>query len=234
MVPETDGLMAFWAEIEAPDLLRFQEWHNCEHIPERVGIPGFRLGRRFRGEDGASAFLMCYDTVDTSVLSSDAYLAALDNPTPWTRECLTYFRNPSRNIYRRRATAGGLGRFGAAYAVTLRFGLDGDEPLVLLERLEREVLPALADDPHAQRVRLFEIDRVISGIETSERQIYGGGAGEQPLLLFLEAAMRHGAGDEPWPALVRAGLDAAGVAPAMTAPILEVAWLEFQLAKDRD
>lgn len=234
MSPETDGLMAFWAEIEAPDLLRFQEWHNCEHIPERVGIPGFRLGRRFRRDDGAPAFLMCYDTVDTAVLSSRAYLAALDSPTPWTRESLTYFRNPSRNVYRRRAGAGSLGRFGAAYAVTLRFGLDGDDPLPLIERLETEALPALAGDGGALRARLFEIDRAISGIETSERRIYGGGAGAQPLLLFLEAAAPRGAGDAPWPDLVRACLESSGVAPALSAPVLEVAWLEFQLAKEQD
>ncbi len=43
------GLMGFWADIDEDYVLRFQEWHNYEHIPERVGIPGFNAGRRYRG-----------------------------------------------------------------------------------------------------------------------------------------------------------------------------------------
>ena len=67
--------------------------------PERVGIPGFLLGRRYLHTDDATRFLMCYDTLGEQVLVSDAYLKALNNPTPWTRQALTWFRNPDRNVY---------------------------------------------------------------------------------------------------------------------------------------
>ena len=50
------GLMGMWADIDGKDLLRFQEWHNCEHIPERISVPGFNTGRRYRGMDGAPTF----------------------------------------------------------------------------------------------------------------------------------------------------------------------------------
>jgi hypothetical protein len=39
------GLMAFWASFERQDLARYVEWHNCEHMAERVSIPGFQTGR---------------------------------------------------------------------------------------------------------------------------------------------------------------------------------------------
>jgi hypothetical protein len=29
-----EGLMAFWSDIDAEYVLRYQQWHNCEHIPE--------------------------------------------------------------------------------------------------------------------------------------------------------------------------------------------------------
>jgi hypothetical protein len=45
------GLMVFWADIDADYLPRFQEWHNTEHIPERISIPGFNVGRRYRGAE---------------------------------------------------------------------------------------------------------------------------------------------------------------------------------------
>ncbi len=43
---EATGLMAFWADVEADYVAEFRQWHNCEHVPERVGIPGFTVGRR--------------------------------------------------------------------------------------------------------------------------------------------------------------------------------------------
>ena len=55
------------------------------------------------------------------------------------------------------------------------------------------------------RTRLFEIDSAISGIQTSERKIYGGGPGEQRHLLLVECAI--GAGEAGAP--LRALLDAA-------------------------
>ena len=48
---EPAGLMAFWADIDPDYEMRFLEWHNCEHMPERVSVPGFCEGRRYRGID---------------------------------------------------------------------------------------------------------------------------------------------------------------------------------------
>ena len=52
--------MAFWAEIEADYIPHFQEGHNCEHIPERISIPGFNVGRRYRGMGAAQKLLIFY------------------------------------------------------------------------------------------------------------------------------------------------------------------------------
>ncbi|MDP7547459.1 MAG: hypothetical protein QGF20_09215, partial [Alphaproteobacteria bacterium] len=93
------GLMAFWADIDHDYTLRFQEWHNCEHIPERISIPGFNVGRRYRGIGDAPKFLMFYETDTAAVFASEAYMARLNDPTPWTQESLPHFGNPSRNIY---------------------------------------------------------------------------------------------------------------------------------------
>ncbi|MCH8883074.1 MAG: hypothetical protein IIA41_06190, partial [SAR324 cluster bacterium] len=120
------GLMGFWVDIDDGYLLRFQEWHNCEHIPERVSLPGFNVGRRYRGLDGAPTFFMFYETDDAAVLGSEAYLSALNRPTPWTRESLAQFRNPNRNVYTLLAEEGAPAPTEAPYLVTLRFNL-GDE-----------------------------------------------------------------------------------------------------------
>ncbi|MGR3311815.1 DUF4286 family protein [Roseovarius indicus] len=218
-VTDATGLMAFWADIEPGYVLRYQEWHNCEHVPERVSIPGFLRGRRYRAEDGTPHFLMMYETEAPEVLSSDAYLAALNAPTDWTREALTYFRHPTRNIYRRVEAAGRELRFCAPWLISLQFNRDeapGGADVA-------PWLAAMAEAPGIGRVQLWAVDEAVSGIQTSERKIYGGGPGEQKYLLLVEAEAPHPSASE-----ALAAADAA--APAMGARKNEVPgrfWLEI-------
>jgi hypothetical protein len=176
--------MAFWADIEADNLLRFQEWHNCEHIPERISRPGFNVGRRYRGIGDAPKFLMFYETDTASVFASDAYMARLNDPTPWTQEALTYFRNPSRNIYSLLAETGQAAPMEAPYIQTFRFNMEE----AAADQLAAEWLRTVGEADGVYRARLYAVDEEISGIMTSERQIYGGGPGQQKFLLMAEAS----------------------------------------------
>ena len=40
------GVVAIWHDLAPEAKDEFYEWHNREHMPERVGIPGFRRGRQ--------------------------------------------------------------------------------------------------------------------------------------------------------------------------------------------
>jgi hypothetical protein len=176
------GLMAFWADIDADYVLRYQQWHNCEHIPERVSIPGFLEGRRYRSISDAPHFLMFYDTRASTTLSSDAYIAALNAPTAWTREALTHFRNPVRGIYSRIAVAGTPGRFAAPYIISLRFDLpEGGEDIYA-----KGWVQAAYEADSVERVRFYRADSAVANIATSERKIYGGGPGKQAYLILIE------------------------------------------------
>ncbi len=90
---EATGLMAFWADVGADYVTEFRQWHNCEHVPERVGIPGFTVGRRYCGIGEAPMFFMTYETEDPGVLGSEPYLTRLYYPTHWTRKSVARFRN---------------------------------------------------------------------------------------------------------------------------------------------
>lgn len=176
------GLMAFWAEIDAPYVLRYQQWHNCEHIPERVSIPGFREGRRYRAINDEPRFLMFYETDSTNVLASDAYMAALNAPTSWTREALTHFHNPVRSVYSRIALAGHAGPFAAPYVTSLRFDLpEGGEELYAADWVK-----AIGAVAGVERIRLYRADAAVGSLMTSERKIYGGGPGKQAYLALIE------------------------------------------------
>jgi len=176
------GMMAFWADIDPDYVLRYQRWHNCEHVPERVSIPGFVEGRRYRNIDDKPRFLMFYDTQSTSVLSSDAYMAALNKPTPWTREALTHFRNPTRDIFSRLAIAGQRGKFTAPYITSLRFDL----PEGVAEQYINRWIHEVVKQKNVERVRLYETDSAIANAATSERKVHGGGPGKQRYLVLIE------------------------------------------------
>lgn len=182
------GLMAFWARIEEGYLERFRQWHNSEHMPERVSIPGFLAGQRYLGHGTDNFFLMMYETRAPAVLGGPEYLARLNAPTAWTRESLPHFRAPARNIYRRLAAQGATDLFAAPCLVSVRYNAEAPDA-GLVERV--------AAQAGVPRTRLFEIDAAISGIQTSERKIYGGGPGEQRYLLLVECAIGAGEAGAP-------------------------------------
>lgn len=68
----------------------FNAWYDEEHLAERLSIPGFRSARRWVADvpAGAGKYLATYELDSVEVLSSAAYLAKFDNPSPWTLRCL--------------------------------------------------------------------------------------------------------------------------------------------------
>lgn len=224
---DATGLMAFWADFDDDFVKEYRRWHNCEHMAERVGIPGFLAGRRYCGNGDAAMFLMYYETETPSVLASEAYHNALNNPTPWTREVLKHFRNPSRNIFRLDAAAGEEPDGAAPFLATMRFNLSKDDQAII-GHYRDVLLPDLASQTGVQRVRLWQIDTDISSIQTSERQIYGGGPGQQRYLLFAELTQELDAFNLAAFEGLTADQDSAHINV-----FSEVGWLDFALEKKR-
>jgi hypothetical protein len=83
------GALANWHDVRDGGHQEFRAWHSHEHIPERVGVPGFLRGRRGRAlEGGRPQYFILYETESVEVLASPAYLARLNDPTPWSRAVL--------------------------------------------------------------------------------------------------------------------------------------------------
>jgi hypothetical protein len=171
---QAKGLMVFLANFEPQHQQAYRQWHNAEHVPERVGIPGFLLGRRYLAADDATRFLMCYDTLGEQVLVSDAYLHALNHPTPWTREALTWFRNPDRNVYTLRAS------WGAA--------APSASPVLAVARFDAGALDAAALPAGVARSALYGLDSAGSSVRTQEAGIHGARSAMDGGLLWLECS----------------------------------------------
>ena len=177
------GLMAFFTDIGQEYEPQYRRWHNCEHMPERVSIPGFIEGRRYLGSDGSPGFLMMYKTDAVEVLESSAYLSALNNPTRWTKEALKHFRNPLRAVYKLLSARGDSDFFAATWLLTIRFNSDA---AVTIEQAN-----SVIDDVQDENLcsfRFYEINDPIAPAETTEKAIYGEGDTAKRYLVLLESS----------------------------------------------
>ena len=74
------GVVAIWHEVQPAARADFFEWHNREHMLERVGIPGFLRGRRYSALTGEPEICTLYETESVEVLTGPHYMARLENP----------------------------------------------------------------------------------------------------------------------------------------------------------
>lgn len=85
----------------APGTLEdFYAWHDREHMPERLGIPGFFRGRRYHVVGAGPQFLTLYEALDIDVLVGSEYMQRLNNPTILSRKIGPLARNNSRGVCR--------------------------------------------------------------------------------------------------------------------------------------
>lgn len=162
------GAVIIWNDIAPEGRSDFYDWHINEHIPERVAVPGFLRGRRYIAADDTTRpeFLTLYETDNEGVLMSDAYLARLNAPTPWTKRATSHFRNTSRCLTTIVTAKGaGIGRFMA----TLRIA-QSEEGIALCSRLSSGAR-AIGDEVVKGYVTGFAVglsDVVASSTKTAE------------------------------------------------------------------
>lgn len=161
------GVVAIWHDLLPEAKEDFQEWHNREHMPERVGIPGFRRGRRYVALTGAPEYFNLYEADSPEVLGGQDYLNRLNAPTPWTRRVVPSFRNVARSICRVAFTTG-VGSGGVM--LTSCFEIDPADRARTLEALIQKILPPIASRRGITGVHLCLADEAISRIETAEKK----------------------------------------------------------------
>jgi len=168
----SDGVLAIFNDADPAHEAEYHHWYWQEHLPERLGIPGFLDVSRYRVVDGAPKYFTWYAVRDVEVLRSPAYLERLANPTEWTRKIMPWFRMMTRCACR---VSVDVGRgIGGAVAV-LRFTAASGRADELRDRLTREVSPDfVAPGREIIRAQLWETDREISDRRTPEQVLRGG------------------------------------------------------------
>ena len=165
------GFLAIWNDTTSDGDAEWRHWHTREHIPERVGVPGFLSGRRYIDPSRTrERYFTLYAGESVATFSSAAYRARLDNPTPWTLRTAPHFKNFLRGACRTLASSG-LGVGGAI--ATLRLDVTDE---VRLERAAPALCRQLVDASTRRGVVGAHVglcDPAITGVPTRERAARG-------------------------------------------------------------
>jgi hypothetical protein len=89
--------LAMWWDMAPAMRAEFEHWHSHEHFPERLAIPGFQRATRFTSADGGEGIFVMYELEAHEVVSSPAYLASLNAPSPWSTKMMPHHRNMVRS-----------------------------------------------------------------------------------------------------------------------------------------
>jgi hypothetical protein len=168
-----DAAVAMWADFVPEIVPEFEDWHTHEHMPERLGIPGFLRGTRWSGGGAGASHFILYELESLEVFSSQAYLERLNQPTPWSRKLTPHHRNMVRTPCQ---VAGSAGAGVGAALLTIRFSPRPGEADRLRDWLVGAVLPELARRPGLASANLLVAQPQVMPPQTEEQRLRGGDA----------------------------------------------------------
>ena len=161
--------VAIWCDIALEVREEFNHWHAHEHMPERLGIPGFLRGSRWVADQGEGYFIL-YETRDEETITGRDYLERLNNPTPWSRRMMPHHRNMVRGPCRSEA------RFGAGLGpvlLTLRLSPQPGKSEALQRWLDALLAALVTHAGLVAAARLQYIGQPGAPL-TTEQQLRGG------------------------------------------------------------
>jgi hypothetical protein len=115
------AFLAIWNDIGDGGEPEYNVWHTRQHMPERLGVPGFCVGRRYVDRNlGHQRYFTLYEGATLETFSSDAYRVRLNNPTAWSIRTQPSFLNFARSAC---VVAASLGRGIGGALATIRLNL---------------------------------------------------------------------------------------------------------------
>lgn len=154
-----------WNDIAREGRDQFYEWHDKEHMPERLALPGFRRGRRFSRPGHSPEWLTMYEAVDLPALVSPQYLARLNAPTPATVRTLKFFRNTSRAVCR---LVHSIGSSTGGHVLALRLSVDPAQGDTMCRYLVDDAFPGVMRLTGVIACHLYTADSSASYVKTAE------------------------------------------------------------------
>jgi hypothetical protein len=166
-------------DIEADAIEEHDRWHTHEHLPERLSIPGFRRGTRWLATEGGPRYMVLYEVECLETLASEAYLARLNNPTPWTTKMMPHYRGMNRGLC---AVVGSFGFGQGGTAAFIRFTPETSRSAPLTRWLLEEALQVVPKMPGLGSAHLLQGAQMAA--MTNEQRIRGTDRGVDSALII--------------------------------------------------
>ena len=164
------GCFVAWHDLQPGREADHDQWHTHEHMIERVAIPGFLRGQRYRSLTGNPRVCTMYQVDTLATFTSPAYLERLNNPTPWTKRTMPLFVGMNRTLCTVAATHGhGIG----GYLLTIQLTALPDRAEHLRAWLSDVALPDLAGRAGLCGAHLLFGNRAVSQTKTQEKVLRG-------------------------------------------------------------
>jgi hypothetical protein len=158
--------VAIWQDPPPEARAEYFEWHNREHMLERVGVPGFLRGRRYCALKGQPEFFTLYEAESLDVLTGLHYTGRLNNPTPWTRRVAPLLRNNVRSLCNVALSLGpGVGGLIMTWRYDVAPGREAEQRGLLEARLR-----AVAERQSIVGAHLCLGDVAASSVQTAEKK----------------------------------------------------------------
>lgn len=155
-------------DVNTDAIVEHDRWHTQEHLPERLSIAGFLRGTRWIATAGTPRYMVLYEVANLQTLASDAYLARLNNPTPWTAQIMPHYRGMNRGLC---AVLGSFGHGQGGTAALIRFVPDASSATSLHRWLLEDALPGVPRMPGFGSAHLLQGAQAAA--MTNEQRIRG-------------------------------------------------------------
>ena len=163
------AFLIMWHDIAPEAEEEYHHWHSKQHMPERLGHPGFRRSRRgVNWEYDRQRYFTLYEGDELATFVSEDYLRSLNGPTEWTSRMAPHFRNFLRIACEMRHSEGrGVG--GAISSLQGRFPGDCNEEGFLAKL--KPYLGALLREPSVSGVHVGAARPEFSSHRTRETDL---------------------------------------------------------------
>jgi hypothetical protein len=157
---------AMWSNLAEGYARELDRWHTIEHMPERLGVPGFLRGRRYINALAADhSMFILYEAAHIETFRSPGLIARLNDPTEWSKKVqpglLNFVRGPCQTLI-------SLGEGVGGAILTVRVSRNVQDEGEVVDEIT-DLAPALA---RLHGVTAVHIGRhVPDNIDTAEKQL---------------------------------------------------------------
>jgi hypothetical protein len=148
-----DGILVPVVDFGAMAGDEFNDWYDLEHIPQRLGVPGFRACQRWLGADNPRISVATYELDSPDVLKSPAYNAVGNhaaggaNLSVWSKRVTTRIKMLMRFEGERIGAAGGDAPKDAPALLLNAMSVAPEHEREFNDWYDTEHIPALAAVP---------------------------------------------------------------------------------------